>query len=467
MNATLELVEGTSSKFYSLTLEKTALTIVFGRIGTQGQTQTKTFKTAEEARKEYDALLAAKRKKGYADKVAAPAAADKVAAPAVADNAASVMADKTAAPPGKAKASKKAAPAAAPPPPKIVLPEPALEDPPVPGLDLSPWRKGNVPVPKPDASPFPSGDFVIDGYTISFGDNDEVLVKDAKGKQLKNPPPKLRKHEEYQALMRGRKDDRARAGRSRRVLEERLITGQPVSADEIAWLVEDDSFAPLLKGALIEPTGRPADRGLLVSWDARKGLGLLPPDYDARWLGWLPVTLVHPMGLTDVTAWQDLLMDLELQQTLVQVFREVKSVPPAQRNLAESSMLSGRETRSGAVIERALMADGWSTRRGMARRKLSVHSEKGVSSVQAWFDYGEYYMPGEPTTTGSFGINDGETGRPLKFSEVPPVLLSEVIRSLEVSLGQAGAKVEGAEEQEEGAEEATERAPSGEATEAA
>jgi hypothetical protein len=271
--------------------------------------------------------------------------------------------------------------------------------------------------------------------------------------------------------MRGRKDDRARARRARRVLEDRMIAGTQLSADEVAWLVDDEAFAPLLKGLLVAPKAAPgaAPAGLLIGWDKDRGLGLLPIDYDARWVGWIDAEIVHPMKLGDVMPWQDLLIDLGLQQGLVQIFRELKTVPAAQRNLTESSMLSGRDTRSAAVIERALGEEGWTTRRGMARRKLSLHTAEGVHAVEAWFDYGECYMPSDPTTTGAFGFFGAGTStstlgapgrltapsapnpKPLKLLTVPAVLLSETIRSLEVALAEAGAKKEEGSDDEEGA----------------
>src|SRR2546423_14803726 len=44
-----QLVEGTAKKFWAIELDGTTHTVPFGRIGTAGQTQTKEFKTPEEA----------------------------------------------------------------------------------------------------------------------------------------------------------------------------------------------------------------------------------------------------------------------------------------------------------------------------------------------------------------------------------------------------------------------------------
>ncbi len=60
-----QLVEGTSRKFWAIELEGATHTVQFGRIGTAGQTQTKEFKSLEEAQKAYEKLVHEKVKKGY------------------------------------------------------------------------------------------------------------------------------------------------------------------------------------------------------------------------------------------------------------------------------------------------------------------------------------------------------------------------------------------------------------------
>lgn len=62
-----ELVEGSSSKFWEITLDGSAFTVTWGRIGTAGQTQTKTFDSVDKAQKEHDKLVAEKTKKGYGE----------------------------------------------------------------------------------------------------------------------------------------------------------------------------------------------------------------------------------------------------------------------------------------------------------------------------------------------------------------------------------------------------------------
>ncbi len=63
-----EFVEGSSSKFWEISLDGTSFSTKFGRIGTSGQESLKEWDSEEKAKKEYDKLVAEKVKKGYVEK---------------------------------------------------------------------------------------------------------------------------------------------------------------------------------------------------------------------------------------------------------------------------------------------------------------------------------------------------------------------------------------------------------------
>jgi predicted DNA-binding WGR domain protein len=62
-----ELMNGSSRKFWEITQSNHSVTVRFGRIGTIGQSQTKTCSTESEARTEIESLIAEKLKKGYSE----------------------------------------------------------------------------------------------------------------------------------------------------------------------------------------------------------------------------------------------------------------------------------------------------------------------------------------------------------------------------------------------------------------
>lgn len=79
--ARYELVEGTSAKFWEIALAGPSFTVRFGRIGTAGQEQTKTYGTDALALVEHDKLVREKTKKGYSLVGGAPAPAPAAPAP--------------------------------------------------------------------------------------------------------------------------------------------------------------------------------------------------------------------------------------------------------------------------------------------------------------------------------------------------------------------------------------------------
>ena len=60
-----ECVEGSASKFWEVTVSDEVMTVRYGRIGTAGQTQTKSFASAAKAQAECDKLIREKTGKGY------------------------------------------------------------------------------------------------------------------------------------------------------------------------------------------------------------------------------------------------------------------------------------------------------------------------------------------------------------------------------------------------------------------
>jgi predicted DNA-binding WGR domain protein len=80
----LVCTEGGSNKFWEGAVEGAAVTTRWGKVGSDGQTKTKTFGETDEAEKELAKLIREKRAKGYTDGVEPPAAAATKKAPAAA-----------------------------------------------------------------------------------------------------------------------------------------------------------------------------------------------------------------------------------------------------------------------------------------------------------------------------------------------------------------------------------------------
>src|SRR4051794_26565484 len=64
---TFTFSDAKSHKFWNIHLQGEKLTVTYGRIGSAGQAQTKQFKDAAAAQKEYDKLVKEKLAKGYTE----------------------------------------------------------------------------------------------------------------------------------------------------------------------------------------------------------------------------------------------------------------------------------------------------------------------------------------------------------------------------------------------------------------
>jgi predicted DNA-binding WGR domain protein len=62
-----EFIAGQSYKFWEVTVSDCQVTVTFGRIGTDGQSQVKSFHDTDEATRYATKQIAAKTKKGYAE----------------------------------------------------------------------------------------------------------------------------------------------------------------------------------------------------------------------------------------------------------------------------------------------------------------------------------------------------------------------------------------------------------------
>lgn len=67
MKRRFEFTEGSSNKFWEVTVTKISVTVCFGRIGTGGQVQSKSFGDPTAAQNHADKLISQKLGKGYVE----------------------------------------------------------------------------------------------------------------------------------------------------------------------------------------------------------------------------------------------------------------------------------------------------------------------------------------------------------------------------------------------------------------
>ncbi|MDC0742367.1 DUF4132 domain-containing protein [Polyangium mundeleinium] len=317
------------------------------------------------------------------------------------------------------------------------LPFPDL-DPARPLTALFPRRTSRNPALVPARDPALPRSPVIAGHIVSVGPRGELAVTpEGASSPLRRVPSAVRKDERYRALVRGRRAERARRHEAARLLEDRMISATPLRADELAWLLDDPLHASLLSHLVIttrpRDPGPPRDLALLWSWERARGLGVVPLDYDARWIGWTDVEIVHPARLPDAAAWRALLDELSLKQALPQLFRDLRGVPDDELDSTESNVLARRLV-DAAALRRALTDEGFCTGPGLATRTF-VH-QPSDQNVTAWFDAGRPPWPRDAAYSGAFGFCD-PNGVALAFSSVPRPLVCEARASIDRALARA------------------------------
>jgi predicted DNA-binding WGR domain protein len=158
-----QLSEGSSNKFWAITVNGNEFTVEFGRVGTKGQTQTKQFANSSAAQQAADKLIAEKTKKGYRE-VGGASTPLPAAAPA----------------PAKAKAKKQADEPAAPPPAPAPAPA-ALRVERVIALDPEDWQRATWrprrPLERPKDIPISFGSSGMDKRVRQLLDPD-ITAKD-------------------------------------------------------------------------------------------------------------------------------------------------------------------------------------------------------------------------------------------------------------------------------------------------
>lgn len=384
-----ELVEGTSSKFWEIVLQGASFTVTFGRIGTNGQTQTKAFDDDAKAKVEYEKLVKEKTKKGYAEVGGNGATTAPPAAPPTDAPKATVKAEKP-------KAEKKPTPA---------------------------------PVPDaPALQPIPAGDGWMDagnGYALSLRDG-RIVARNAKGKELSSLPKELKDSDVVEALEGAREFLASHDRECRETVETWMLRSLPVPRKVLDAVWPDPSWRAVLENAVVTPItdGTPDHdaAGLLRGVDPARGFGVVTLDGETLWSKADSLSIPHPILLAELDDWRALCAELGLSQGLQQLFRETFPRPAGKDTDGSVDDFSGGDFDMLSTAMNEARRLGYRVSGGTAICR--VWESKG--QVEARFDIGE----GDPmyeTTTGDLAWVDSKQ-RPLPIGEVGPVAFSEGMR---------------------------------------
>jgi predicted DNA-binding WGR domain protein len=391
-----ELVEGKSSKFWQVGRDGTSLTVSFGRIGTNGQTQTKTFPTEKAAQAELDKLVREKVGKGYSEKTA-----DKTA-------------EKTAEEPAKETADEPVEEAAA--------PGTGAESPPVP-----------EPPPAPRVAKLkPTVDHAADPGWVDAGDGYELklvadkLVCRKGGKPLSTVPKGVKDGETAEALLTLREWLVAHRQSCIEAIESWMLRSLPVPQGVLESVWPDTAWRTALENAFVVPldaAGAAAGAGGFLRGVSERGIGLVDPDGETTWVRAGSVVIPHPVLLDSLDDVRALASELALSQGIAQLFRETFTV----RADLEAGATAVHSYADGKFLQLNHCL-------GQCR-KLGYRVKGGSAIVRVWergavFE-ARYWIGAEDPMSESWTgdlVWIGKGDAPLAVKELPPVAYSEGVR---------------------------------------
>ncbi len=159
--------------------------------------------------------------------------------------------------------------------------------------------------------------------------------------------------------------------------------------------------------------------GLLRDTDARRGLGIVDLDGETRWLKSAMFTIPHPILLQDLAELRELASDLDVRQTIDQLYRPVHAATAQQKKLKAIGDFAG------GVFEQLNFATSLCRRLGYPVRGGYATSRvwEGESALEVRYFVGDEY-PESETWTGELIFVD-EQQRPVRIEQVGPVTFSE------------------------------------------
>ena len=273
---------------------------------------------------------------------------------------------------------------------------------------------------------------VTGGYALTIDDG-VIRARNAKGKQLKSVPAKVKKTEEYlelDNLLTWLKTHDEECGTQ---VETWLLRSLPVPAKVIAAVWPDEAWQSWLRDLIIQPVDDSgeahggAEAGFLrdaTDADGQVKLGIVDLDGETRTIDAAEILIPHPVLLDDLHELREFAADIGVEQRFDQLQRAVYSMPdplPHESSTSLSEWANARFEQARFATTRAQSA-GFNIKAGFASTR--IHEDGKLVEARYWIGADEY--PEAETFTGElFWMIDGEI---LPVREVGSVAYSEGVR---------------------------------------
>lgn len=249
------------------------------------------------------------------------------------------------------------------------------------------------------------------------------------GKELNSLPPKLKKHPYVEELKAVHKKLKEQHARSRIMLEQAMEDCTRFEENELRKLMKNPVIWPLLRNLVFTSNGRTGfyTDGLLITAD---GICLpLTPKEELR--------IAHPTDLYASGNWhayQKFLFDKAIRQPFKQVFRELYIPTTEEESATQSRRYAGNQIQPQKTVA-VLKGRRWVADYEDGLQKI-YYKENIIATIYAmadWFSPADIEAP----TLEFVCFHNRKDYKPMKISEIPPVVFSEVMRDVDLAVSVA------------------------------
>lgn len=258
------------------------------------------------------------------------------------------------------------------------------------------------------------------------------------GKKLKSVPAALKKDEYLLYLKETQKKWKEQYRRTIKMLEQAMEEQEVYRYAEISALAKNPVIAPIVKSLVyVECAQEHPAMGLIADGGLEDHRGeLLPLAEDAE------IRVAHPYDLYHMGCWAEYQSALFAKmsegvirkQPFKQVFRELYVKLPEERDAYNSRMFAGNQIQPkktvGCLKNRRWVAD---YEEGLQKVYYKDNLIARIYALADWFSPGDIEAP----TLEWVEFSDRKTFRPVKISEVPDIIYSEVMRDVDLAISVA------------------------------
>ncbi|WP_020472505.1 DUF5724 domain-containing protein [Zavarzinella formosa] len=245
------------------------------------------------------------------------------------------------------------------------------------------------------------------------------------GKPLKSIPPDVKKLPKVTDLVERAKGLKRMSSSTKRSLEQAMCAGDEFTTVELRQLMGHALVKPLLTRLVLQSgdvRGYPVNGGKALRDHTGKNV---PLKADQTWM------IAHPLDLLaagDWPEWQAECFKSERVQPFKQVFREVYTLTPSEKEEGHQSTRFAGQQLNPQQSTALFSSRGWSTREGTDKL---FRRDNLVASVN--FDHG-YTTPAEVEglTFSSVEFHRRGDWKKLPLAEIPAKIFSEVMRDLDL-----------------------------------